>query len=153
MSRNGLFSLAGLLLAAIAGCSSSETELGTVPVAGTVLLDSQPLAGASVYFMNELRTGQAVTDAEGRFELLQGAAPGPNRIYITKVVNESGTPVEEGIDLEQLKASQGLPPGPGLPKGFKEVVPPQYSDPFKTELTLDVPADGTDAADFTLIAN
>src|SRR5688572_7259469 len=83
-------------LALLAGCGSGSGPT-TVIVTGTVTMDGKPLAGANVVFhpldgAETALASQAVTDAEGRFELTThagggkfkpGASPGSYIVAIT----------------------------------------------------------------------
>jgi len=123
----------------LVGCGSEGFEL--VPVSGTVTLDGQPLAGASVSFQP---TGggatpgpgsSAVTDASGKFQLKTseatqrtGAVAGSHAVRISAA-------------QDQRDASDDTQHPPA-----KDPVPAQYREgvPFT------VPAGGTDKADFDL---
>ena len=138
------------LLICTIGCGGGNPDLGTVPVAGVVTLDNQPLAGARVYFMNSTYSGQAITDSEGKYELPQGAIPGSNTIYISKISGgEQGSP-DQGMDAGQLEAAVAGAPTKKTPEGPQELIPPKFSDPMQTELTFEVPEDGSTSADFAL---
>ena len=78
-----------LAVAWIAGCSGgTRPELGQVR--GTVTLDGQPLAGATVLFKPEEggRHSRGVTDTTGQYELIyirdiKGAKVGPHKVIIS----------------------------------------------------------------------
>ncbi|MFH1265855.1 MAG: carboxypeptidase-like regulatory domain-containing protein [Planctomycetota bacterium] len=80
--------LAGPLLAA-AGCGGAgdRPELGQV--VGTVTLDGNALAGATVTFQpKQGKSSRGLTDAQGHYELIylrdiKGAAIGPHKVMIT----------------------------------------------------------------------
>jgi hypothetical protein len=124
----------------ITGCESKPYTLA--PVAGIVTLDGEPVPGAVVNFQPQAgesrspgpgSTGRC--DAEGHFELKTirdelGAVKGVHTVRIYSYSPES--PV----------ASDG---GSG-PR--KEIIPDRYN--YASELTYEVPADGTDSADFEL---
>ena len=133
--------LLALVALCLSGCGSSE-DYSLVPVSGTITLDGQPLAGASISFQRECGDATvgpgsaAVTDASGKYELKtaeadsrSGAVVGMHVVRITGV-------------QEQRDASDDTP----RPMA-KDPVPPRYRDPG---LTFDVPADGTDQANFDL---
>lgn len=112
---------------AAAGCGSN----GRVPASGIVLLDGEPLPQAKVTFAPAEGTvgagGMAITDAAGRFELFTpqgetGLAPGRYRVTVNKA--ELKGAFEEGIAVTDADV--------------KELLPPRYSDPAKTELTQTV---------------
>src|SRR5262249_1109558 len=132
-----------LLLALLltAGCGSR----GVVPVSGRVTLDGKPAAGVHVGFQPVATEGtknpgggaDSVTDPDGRFtrRLVEsgesGAFVGKHRVEITtrtEANNETDTRVK--------------PPDP------KTAIPAKYNR--NSDLTFDVPAGGTDKADFTL---
>lgn len=157
-SAHGRIAFPGVMLLALsAGCGSGDGESSpAVDVSGVITLNGQPLGDAEVYFMTDAHTGYGRTDSEGRFTLVQGAAPGENRVCVTKLVGGEGVDPDPamGMDMEQFQAaalgaadpSTGrLPPGTVLPE---QVVPAEYSDPEHSRLTFDVPMEGTDAANF-----
>ncbi len=127
----------------LGGCSGGPYPLA--PVSGTVTLDGQPLAEAFVAF-EPVRMGDGMvagygsygnTDEKGRFTLTtlhneEGAIVGTHRVSIKTLAGE------EGSDGRMIITTQ-------------EKVPPRYN--FDSELTFDVPPDGTDAADFDLTSD
>jgi hypothetical protein len=116
----------------VTGCGGPEL----VPVSGTITLDGDPLADAYVTFepvegtLELVSTG--ITDEAGRYTLAcgeqPGALPGMHRIQLTTVAPGSHT--------DELSV---------LPR---DKIPPHYQD---GSLTYEVPAEGTDAADFPLV--
>ncbi len=57
----------------------------------------------------------------------------------------------EGMDEEQLKAMQTAQPKTGLKAGKSPpILPAEFSDPDQTKLTIRIPPEGTDKADFHL---
>lgn len=124
----------------LSGCGSSE-GYSLVPVSGTITLDGQPLADATVSFQPTggatLGPGSAaVTDSSGKFELKtseadsrSGAVVGSHQVQIT------------GIQDTRDASDDTVKPA------AKDPVPQRYRDPG---LTFDVPADGTDKANFEL---
>lgn len=143
MHRTGL--RLGLALVALCGCNSSEYDL--VPVSGTVTLNDEPLEGARVAFA-PTSTGEdgytagpssfGATGPDGRYSLQtregdDGAVVGPHRITIATFQGE----VDRSGDMA-VKVIR------------KEEVPMRYAEPGALE--FDVPADGTDQADFPLEA-
>ena len=86
-----VFATLGLVLP---GCGPKYPE--TIPVAGTVTLDDEPVAGAAVVFTpEEGEEATATTDAAGRFELstfrlADGALPGKYRVTVAKTTVEPG---------------------------------------------------------------
>ena len=153
----GLVTVALMFSVTFSGCGGGEGRPKTARVSGTVTLQGKPLEGATVHFIGEKFAGSGKTNAEGRYELVQGAVPGKNKIYISKrplPANVNLDP-EAGVDLGQLDASvaatESDPSGNAAKaQGPKEEVPEEFSNPQKSTLTLDVPAGGTTTADFRL---
>lgn len=115
------------------GCRSrpsDQPDLGTVT--GVVTMDGAPLAGVLISFAPEAgRASQAVTDSEGRYELIyigktMGAKVGNHTVHIT-------TPVEDESDPDARKV--------------KETIPAKYNK--NTTLTAEVKA-GKNTVDFKL---
>jgi hypothetical protein len=140
-------SLPGLALLILFGCGSPY-KVG--PVSGKVTMDGKPLPKVVVTFapigskenMSPGPTASAVTDAEGRYVLKldarrSGAVVGKCRVYITSRLD----------DRAQVGADEPDSPGP-FRRTAKEKIPPKYSR--QTELVFDVPAGGTDQANFDL---
>jgi hypothetical protein len=122
-----------------AGCE--QRPYGLAPVSGVVTLDGNPVPGAQVSFQPQGGSGNenpgpgsaGVCDDSGRYVLTTirnepGAVPGSHavRIYGPK------TSVNSGSDTDA--------------PGKKELFPPRYN--FQTELTFDVPPEGTTSANF-----
>lgn len=113
------------------GCGSG----GLTPATGIVLLDGEPLSQAKVTFTPSDGTngpgGMGITDAAGRFKLFNpqgktGLLPGTYRVTVNKV--ELKGDFEEGIAIAATDA--------------KELLPPRYSSPLKTELLQTILAAG-----------
>ena len=89
------FGIPGLLCVAfLAGCSDSE---GLGRVTGVVTLDGKPLSEANVEFVPSAggRPSTAVTDSEGRYELLytmteKGAAIGEHKVIVSTLHESDG---------------------------------------------------------------
>jgi hypothetical protein len=141
MSRR--LALATLVCLPLAGCGS-PAPYGLASVSGTVTLDGAPVPYTQVTFMpkgsaenpNPGPGSVAVCDESGKFELKtvngeSGAVIGPHIVKISA----KGPPPSRASD-----ESQGPPP--------KDAFPARYND--ATELTFEVPAEGTTAADFKL---
>jgi hypothetical protein len=125
-----------------AGCGSSDPYT-YAPVSGRVTLNSKPLVGAPVSFQ-PVAAGTstpgigsaAITDADGRFTLevvgkkIKGAVVGMHKVR---------------IDLPREPETD---PTDDRPKKIKHL-PAKYSGK-DTKLEFDVPAGGSDAANFNL---
>jgi hypothetical protein len=141
--RSAALVLGVCCLSLVCGCGSDAHPLA--PVSGRITLDGEPLAAASVGF-EPIRVGDAVsagpgaygsTDAEGRFRLetpdgRAGATVGKNRVWVRTLR------ASRGRDGEAMMTAQ-------------ERIPAKYNS--RTELTFDVPSEGTDTADFPLVSD
>jgi hypothetical protein len=142
-----LLRLGVILAAAAAGCGGASKPYRTAAVSGCITLDGRPLAGARVTFtpIHDPRTGSASgpeahgeTDADGRYALKtvfgdRGATVGPNRVMVSTLKTEPN------------------PNDPDAPHKVvvKEKVPKDYFTD-KAALRFEVPAGGSDAANFDL---
>jgi hypothetical protein len=133
--------LLGVTLLVALGCGRKF-----VPVSGKVTLDGKALAGATVSFQPIASEGsseagigsQGKTNDKGEFTLTTstgktGAVPGKHRVRITSL-------------SQQVGEGDSRPPRGGWP--LKDRVPERFNE--KTTLTIEVPAGGTDKADFDL---
>ena len=123
----------------LAGCGSGaeESEYRLAPVSGTVTLDGQPLAGATVMFSpTDVGIGQTsygVTDAQGNYSLTDpqqrdGVAVGTHKIVVSKLVQPDGSPIPSGASAADI--------------GAVEQLPPKYSDPETSQTIVTVPEAG-----------
>jgi hypothetical protein len=134
----------GLGLALLTSC---ESKAKFAPVSGRVTLDGKPLAGAYVYFQPVAPEGKAVAAASG-----SSAKTNDNGEYKLKGPNgQDGAWVGRHkvmIDFHsaQVGETDERPPRGGWP--LKNKVPEKYNKDSKE--FFEVPADGTDKADFTL---
>lgn len=151
--------LQGLLLLALPVCAATGCGGGTdaelAPVSGKITLKGKPLSGAEVHFVQGKFEGFGTTDENGEYRLVRGAPVGTCKVFITKEnmpgsgEGEIDTSIE-GMDAGQIRAmreGQGLG---GPAKKSKPLIPPEYSDPEKTKIEFEVPAGGTEKADFNL---
>ena len=124
------------------GCGSNKFA----PVSGTVTLNGQPLANASVSFQPVAPGGtveagvgsSGKTGPNGEFTLVSstgqtGAVVGQHRVRISALEKQAGE-------------TDARPPRGGWP--MKDKVPAKYNN--KSELTVDVPSGGTPNANFEL---
>ena len=138
-------------LSIIAGCGKAG-DVKTVNVSGTVYLDGKPLDGVTVHFLTENHSGSGKAVSDGTYVLVQGAEPGENKIYFSKIVNSQlNDDPEAGMDIAQFEAmamaagdEMGVVTMPG------QVIPRQYCDPTKSDITFNVPEAGTGSADLRL---
>lgn len=140
----------------MSGCGGSGA--GLVPVSGTIKLDGQPLGQAQILFVPiaattadaELASVQSagVTDAQGKYQLLTldhgpGAVPGKHKVEVTMPKGAGGADpkaaqYENVLEDMSTKAQAAL-----------DRIPARYNR--NSELTFDVPAEGTDQANFDLL--
>jgi hypothetical protein len=132
--------IVGVLLCA--GCGGSSV----VPVSGTVKLNGEPLANATVVFTptegaNPGPGSVGTTDASGRYTLQVSTTSAPGAVtgkHTVSITASSGDEVP----------SSAPPTGDKPPAPRKPQVPEEYNT--KTTLTFDVPKGGTAAANFDL---
>lgn len=143
--------LTGVAAAAIVlggACNRGTNKPKTYPVTGTVTLNGQPVAGATVNFTPKERAapGQsgpqaasAVTDEQGKYQIGtfakgDGALPGEYLVSVTKY--EGGGPTGGSSSEEEYR-----PPVPGEePPVPKNVLPQQYANPNTSGLSIKVEA-------------
>ena len=132
-ARHLPYSVLLLAVAALPACGPSGPR--PVPVSGTVTVDGQPMAGASVMFMPQAegQPGVGLTDEAGKFRLTSGSSqagvmPGSYKVTVTlhKVT---------GFLADKDGLSGGIAPG-----GIREqwLVPQRYSNPQTSGLTAEV---------------
>jgi hypothetical protein len=136
-----------LLVALLAALGCAGEGYKVAPVSGRVTLDGKPLAKAHVHFapvgtkdrIAPGPTSQGQTDAEGRYTLTldsnrrPGAVVGLHKVYIITV---------------DTQVTPGERPDAGAPPKRREILPEKYNQ--DTILTCEVPARGTDSANFDL---
>jgi hypothetical protein len=134
------------------GCSGQDFKV--VPVSGRITKNGEPLANVRVVFQpmegeNPGPGSAGTTDADGRYTLIissqqfsgKGAVVGKHRVTIGTILPGEGS--------KPTDPSVGSPDGE--PLAGKELIPPEYNQ--DSTLTFDVPAGGTDKADFDLRFN
>ena len=130
---------AGILLTALlaAGCSRGS---GLVLATGTVKLDGQPLAGATVTFVPQQagRPATATTDAQGNFRLAtaqagEGAAPGQYAVTVMLARYKNVPAPGTATGKEDMTSGSGGP----VPE-VEIIVPIRYSTPASSGLTATV---------------
>lgn len=133
LSPTGIGFVVALTLVSTSACRSTpsdQPDLGKV--SGVVTMDGAPLAGAQVSFApEEGRASQAVTDSEGKYELIyigktKGAKVGSHKVYITTYIEDDSDPEAQN---------------------FKETIPKKYNK--ATTLTANV-EEGSNTFDFEL---
>lgn len=126
-----------MVLFLLAGCGSGKSNIALVTVSGTAMLDGQPLADAAIVFIplksQQPQPSWGHTDADGHYELKtsdgkDGAAIGPYRIVVSKMVMQDGSPIPAG---SQTGGADG-----------KELIPYPHSDPRQSAHLVEVTKDG-----------
>ena len=121
---------------AICGCGKSNSRPGiaTLPVTGVVTLDGKPLSGADVLFATaEGASFAARTKDDGSYQLQglagRGAAcKGVCQVTISRYLKPDGSPLGPEEFPAMVEATESLPP--------------KYSFPGETTLSVDVPEQG-----------
>ncbi len=150
-----------------AGCGSPEFVLA--PVYGRVTVDGEPVLGLRVSFEPVGGSGRplpgpdsnAITDADGKYVVYtsdsrrRGAVVGPCRVRIwalpsnvpDRMIFDDRDPHYDPVaEIKAIKTQmRGATKSVKRPTGL---IPLRYND--KTELTFDVPAAGSDKADFAI---
>lgn len=134
---NRLLLISAFAMLFTCGCGSDRP---TAPVSGSVKMNGKPLANASLTFQ-PIGGGMAstgLTDANGRYALTflysedEGAMVATHHVII-RTSKKSNTE-----DTSNDRADPSA----------RDPIPRRYND--ATELTMEVPADGTDSANFEL---
>ena len=122
-------------LLALAGCGGGGGLEGVVDAGGTVTLDGQPVAGATVSFAPEGtgRHATALTGVNGKFELTtvhpgDGAIPGRYKITVSKITQ----PVDNSLPATQEEGMRRIKEQ--LQKGGEAAVLKQAKEKPKNEL-------------------
>lgn len=131
MLKIGSLVITGLVLTVfVAGCGKPAADLPDLaPVTGTVTMNGEPLANASVEFISANgQVASGTTDAGGKYELVyvggnKGAELGENTVRITTVLDAPAPP------------------------GYKDPIPAKYNE--SSELKVKVEP-GTNTHDFAL---
>jgi hypothetical protein len=125
-----------LFAAALAGCGTA-----TSPVEGTVLLDGQPLVGASIQFVPQGAGKQATgeTDKNGAFTMStdkprDGVVPGEYKVVVSPPVGQPD-PTQYASADEAMAAAAKAP----ARKASGPAFPQKYTRPDQTPLTQTVP--------------
>lgn len=160
-----------LLAMTATACGCGEATPKTYPVSGTVTLDSKPVPGANVTFIEDgisNRAATTTTDAQGKYMMStfkqgDGAVPGTYKVTVTKYQkgaeeNPYGNNPPESVEQtpEAISEAYGKgytgPPKGNQTKGPKEWndVPDKYADMTKSGLTCTVEAKPSNTYDIEL---
>lgn len=135
----------------LAGCGGG---LGPVPVAGTVTLDGEPVAGAKVTF---IPAGPGIpatgtTDATGRYELRIGSGRTGvplgrygvtvSKLKVSTITEGEARRVTAAASAEVVETEST---SNGLVQVIEHVIPRRYADPATSGLEVDVISAGEQA--------
>jgi hypothetical protein len=139
-----------LVVALVAGCSDGAKgrtdRPDVVEASGTLTYKGTAVEGATVVLVPQEKSGYAasgLTDASGRFELSAftpdtGAVPGKYKVTVSKVEAPPAAAGPEGGHDESE-----TPPS-------RDLLPAKYKDATTTDLTAEIPKDGTSDLTFDL---
>jgi hypothetical protein len=126
------------------GCAESAKPYKTAPVSGTVKLDGVPLAGAHVVFM-PLPASQQQSGPEAA-----GDANENGQYTLVTVFGDNGASLGKNRVMISTRKTELDPANPDRPKEVaKERIPGKYFTE-QAPLYFDVPAAGSQAANFEL---
>ncbi len=146
--RNLIGSFALIGLGCVMGCG--EAQVRTEPVAGSVTIKGQPAKNVEIYFVHPKLVAMGKTDETGKFQLVQGAVAGENKVYFKEVAAGAASKFagQEGVDDYQAQMAAGS--GASKPVTPKSQLPPEYTNAVEPKLNFVVPGGGTTTADFKL---
>ena len=143
-----------LTIAVVSGCGGG-VELPDyadklIPVSGTVTADGKPVAGANVVFHpadyggDSAQTAYGRTDDNGKYTLTTpiagldieqqaGAVEGVYKVTVNRIARPDGTPIPDGMSEADAMA-----------EGARETVPPMFSDPGMSQVTVTVTPNGAE---------
>lgn len=150
MFRLLVCSTAMALLTMTLGCG--KAGIGTVPVTGKVLMNGQPLEGATVVFNpnGQGRASSGTTDAAGVFKLTtetngDGALPGDYQIAVTKYEGK-GIPMPDTSNMSPEEAMdaqyRALDKAGGKTPPAKNLIPALYGNAKGSGLVASVKESG-----------
>lgn len=137
------------------GCGKKSEGPPRASVAGTLTIDGKPIEGVEVHFVNPDHPQHgsfAVTDAEGKFRLVQGAVIGTNTVFFSKLEGDASMlNPDAGMDAGQMEAmAMGSGNNAAAQANIpKQIIPAEYAT-SESKLTFPVPEGGTTSADFSL---
>ena len=137
----------------VVGCGGAASGPARAPVSGKLTIGGKAVEGVEVHFVNPeypQHGSFAVTDSDGGFKLVQGAVPGSNTVFFSKIEGEGMvTNPEEGMDAGQFEAMASAAKGKAAEPVAKQVIPSEYAT-SASKLTFVVPQSGADDAVFDL---
>ncbi len=138
----------------ILGCGPDLPS--TVPVTGTITMDSKPVEGATVNFLSEEGsvTASGKTDASGKYSLktfvgeqyVDGAIVGKHLVAVVKTESDGQTI----SDPKEYMANMAANPTKTSEFKPKNLVPAKYNNPTMSQLNADVTEAGPNDFPFEL---
>ena len=120
-----------IALTVLPGCGGGGDKVKVVPVAGVITHKGAPLADANIVFYPEKGpVGMGKSDAKGAFQISTNGQPGgiPGKNKVTVTIAASSIPPSDGRAFDATPESK---------------IPKKYSSDTETDLTADVPKDGS----------
>lgn len=157
-------SLSIILFLTISGCGGGDRP-AIAKVSGLITLEGVPVSGATISFVpvEGGRIGTAVSDDTGRYTIStypgdpnDGAIVGSHKVGIMKIAGAGAyalTQEETEDPNEQLAPASGEIDGVVEKKETEKteyLVPKRYMNPNESDLTIDVPKEGNENANFEL---
>ena len=143
---------AALAALVLAGCNNKLIP-GGVEARGVVLLDGEPLEGATVIFspQGSGRSANAMTNQLGEFSLgtiepADGVLPGEYQVAIIKSIVD-----EKRITVDPLAVQEKTGQFPPSPPNIN-IVPRKFANPEKSGLSATIADDGTTDLKFELLS-
>ncbi len=129
-SLQGLVVSLGILTIMLTGCGG-DTGPETTPVTGTVLLDGEPVEGATVNFLAgaSAHAATGTTDAKGEFSLTTMTMDKPGAVAGTYTVTISKYPASEAAETTPDDYLAQMQSGTGAPAGPESELPAKYANP------------------------
>lgn len=141
-----------VLASVISGCGQAGPK--TVPVSGVVLLDGNPIEGASVTFMSNdgNRVANGITDASGKYtlrtvfgsQLIDGAVPGGHKVGVAKTQSDGAGPPQPKDGETPQEMVNRMAGSPTNTSKVKEtfLIPKKFNSPEYSGLTATVSESG-----------
>ncbi|MCA9193414.1 MAG: carboxypeptidase regulatory-like domain-containing protein [Planctomycetales bacterium] len=145
------FNLALLVVFGALGCGPVDDGLPkTVDARGVVLLDGDPIEGASIVALHENGTyyARAMSDSSGRFSLdayesKPGAVPGNYKLTVSKTVTVDKAVNKIPRSLAE-EAEHSAADGAEANVSWVNDLPRKYNSPITSGLAVSIPESGTD---------
>lgn len=130
----------------VAGCGGGSKKPKIYPATGTVTLDGQPLADATVSFVPQVGPpSDGKTDASGKFTIMTSGQPGapfgPNKVTVSKFTGTASMPGPGATADDMKKMYEKMYDKNKKAGAEKGEVPAKYGRADSSGLSADVTAD------------